>query len=617
MDPPLLILTRDDPNRFAGYLAELLRMEGLNWFRVRDLDLQPLSATEQLPRVVLVCAVALDERTALQLATYVRAGGALLAARPCAALAEALGLAPPQPLWYDASLGADDAAMAGRYVMLNAGSPIVSRLPWVAGGVQYQGRAAAYLPHGSSGGLVSDVAAVAWLAPFPSQPTRYPAVLTGEAGRGQLAVFAFDPAESAVRQQQGRPEQASSGARPDFDGDNAFRPNDLFLGQLDPALRDVPQADLQRTLLVRVLEWLTRDLPLPRVWRFPAGAAAMAFVDGDSDSMSAADLQLALDTCDRYGAPYTTYLKPEHLDVLEPASERAQRTRGHSFGPHPFAGPQPTAGEARAALDLDCAAFAARYGYRPRLHRSHWLIWPGWVDHARSLAAAGIRLDASFSAGRGFQGGYVNGTGLPAWFTGEDGRVLDVCEQSTISTDDGWLSAKTGLPALTLAGAIARSAGQIDAATDRYHTVYHPYFHPVLLKGGRALPFPTLPWLQAVLAHCRYRGVPFLDAQRWIDWNAARRSLRLVDLLPERETRGSESHGIRFSLHAGAAIEQATVIVPVPNGAEAVISGPAGEDGSSAATVVRHGRRYAAVTCSLRAAEIQRFHMRWNGGDGV
>src|SRR5205085_4131906 len=175
---------------------------------------------------------------------------------------------------------------------------------------------------------------------------------------------------------------------------------------------------------------------------------------GDSDSMSLDDFRLAIATCDRYNAPFTTFLKPEHVEMLDAAEEASLRARGHGFGPHPWASSTPTVDEMRGALEENCALFAAKYGYRPRIHRGHWVIWPGWVDHARSLADLGIRLDTNFTAGRSFKGGYANGSGLPLRFVDEQGALLDVAEQSTVSTDDGWLSAKNDLPALTIAEAI-------------------------------------------------------------------------------------------------------------------------------------------------------------------
>jgi hypothetical protein len=473
-----------------------------------------------------------------------------------------------------------------------------------------------------AGGSAAPATPLAWLAPFPGQRSPYPAAIAVRPGAGRAVLFAFDPAASAVGQQQGRRQQASDGALPDFDGDDVFRPNDLFFGQLDPALRDVPQADLQRTLLLRAMEWLTADWPLPRLWRFPDGAPAAVLLDGDSDNMSGADLKLAHDTCDRYGAPFATYVMREHFGLLTPADVRAAGARGHRFGLHPWAGQRPTAAALAAVVADDATTFTARFGYRARLHRGHWLVWPGWIDHARTLAGAGLRLEASFTAGRHFQGGYVNGSGLPARFIDPAGPLLDLWEQATTSTDDGWLLGKSGLPALTLDQAAERTCRQIDAAIARDHVVVHPYFHPVLLRGGHAVPVPTLPWLQAVLAYGRSKGVPFLDAERWLDWHDARRDVQLSALQ-------HDAHRLRCDLTAVGAAEALTVLVPLPGdvGDAGDVGAPPSEhdavtlslDGQPVrqesqphpAVIVRHGRAYAAITVSLGAAETRRLEVSW------
>jgi hypothetical protein len=603
MQSSILVLTQpDSPNRFAGYIAEQLRVEGLNWFQVVDeaafLDATSSSAGlesagqgEPSP-LIIATAAEFSDRTVERLVAHVRSGGSLLACRPANNMLTALGFPPSRPL---------PPEWSNRYVLLDPDSPIVRNLPWVESGVQFLGQPVALL-QGREGDADTYVAPgpCAWIAPFPGQRTRFPALTAHLVGAGRSAFFAFDPAESAVRQQQGRPAQASTDTIVDFDGDGTFRPNDLFLGQLDPALRDVPQSDLQRTLLLRAIEWLTELAPLPRLWRFPAGAPAAAFFDGDSDAMDMQDFHNALYTCDRYDAPFATYLKPEHVELVSPEEEASARARGHRFGPHPWAGPQPSVDEMRDALEANCAAFGVRYGYRPRIHRGHWLVWPGWIEHARSLQEAGITLDANFTAGWGFKGGYVNGTGLPARFIDGDGRLLDVYEQSTISTDDGWLTPKGGLPAISLPDAISRSCGMIDAAVERYHTVYHPYFHPKPLKGGGAIPYPTRPWLDSVLAHAQRRGVPYLDAERWVDWNAARRVVQLAKVQ-------STSGDVRFTLHAQDAVEDITVLLPVPGAGSVAVSidGAPVEGDNSASVVTRHGRAYATATLSLRAGEMR------------
>jgi hypothetical protein len=328
----------------------------------------------------------------------------------------------------------------------------------------------------------------------------------------------------------------------------------------------------------------------------------MALFDGDSDSMSLDDFRLAIDTCERYDAPFTTFLKPEHVEVLDASEHASLRQRGHGFGPHPWAGPQPSVEELAAVLERDCAEFAAKYGYRPRAHRGHWVIWPGWVEYARSLSAAGVRLDTNFTAGRSFKGGYVNGSGLPLPLVDEQGILLQLAEQSTISTDDGWLSSKNDLPALTIAEAITRSCQQIDDALERYYTVVHPYFHPVSLKGGRALPYPTLPWLESMLSHCRWRGVPFLRSEQWIDWNEARRDVSLASY-------AAGPGEARFTLRAGTTIEDVTVMLPVPeSNCEITLDG---EPVADQTAIERHGREYAAATLSIRAGDERRFTVKW------
>jgi len=189
-------------------------------------------------------------------------------------------------------------------------------------------------------------------------------------------------------------------------------------------------------------------------------------------------------------------------------------------------------------------------------------------------------------------------------------ELLDLYEQSTISTDDGWLSSKNDLPALTLAEAVTRSCRQIDDALERYHTVVHPYFHPVSLRGGRALPYPTLPWLEAMLAHCRRRGVPALNSEQWIDWNDARRAIALAGYAaPSAALAPGE---VRFSLSAGKAIQDVAALLPLPAGASAVEVLVDGEPARGETVVERHGRRYATATLSFRAGDEWQVTVRWS-----
>src|SRR5688572_8738916 len=125
MQPPIVILTRpDSADRYASYLAEMLRVEGLNWFEERS------ELPEQAPQLV-IAAAELEAASIEHLAAYVGSGGSLLACRPSAALLQALGL-PPAPL-----LPED---WANRYVILEPTSEVVRNLPWVPSGIQFFGR---------------------------------------------------------------------------------------------------------------------------------------------------------------------------------------------------------------------------------------------------------------------------------------------------------------------------------------------------------------------------------------------------------------------------------------------------------------------------------------------
>jgi hypothetical protein len=93
--PLLVLVDGDSPHRFAAYVAEILQVEGYNWFALHDLGRQALRAEDLARHQIVVAAhVALSDEVQDQLLAYVRAGGNLIALRPPERLAAALGLAP-------------------------------------------------------------------------------------------------------------------------------------------------------------------------------------------------------------------------------------------------------------------------------------------------------------------------------------------------------------------------------------------------------------------------------------------------------------------------------------------------------------------------------------------
>ena len=464
--PILVIWDSDTPHRFSGYITEILHIEGYNWFEVHDIARKDLDAESLAGRhVVFLTHIDPAEDVQDLLLSYVRQGGNLVALRPPREMAAKLGFG---------SSGAE-RSLVDRYI---SPSPICAlNMGAELGPLQFHGRGEEYTWSGEPN------AVLAYFAAQTDYVTSFPAITIGTLGEGRWAMFAYDLAESTVLFHQGRREQASTGTRPDPDGDLQFKPNDLFVGFLDPALRHIPQADLHQDALVRILEWIgSVTKPIPRMWHFPNGARAGAFINGDSDNMSRHDLDNVLATADRYGVPYTTYLKIEHHPLLEPEEEKALRARGHDFGEHPWVAHMPTLEEMREGLRAELGAFRERYGHDPVTNRGHSVIWVGWTESAKYLRENGVRLDTNFSGARFQRGGYVNGSGLPVKFMDENGELLDIYEQTTMSTDDGWTTGKSFAPALSIDECIERGKVQADNAIDRFNSVYHPYFHPLATR---------------------------------------------------------------------------------------------------------------------------------------
>ncbi len=534
--PIVVIWDSQTAARLSGYVTEILHVEGYNWFAVHDLASAPLTLA-QLARhqIVLLTDVVVSEEAQAAILTYVDQGGALIALRPSEALASALGLAPFH------------RDIADRYLALNPTCALNDGVDLPP--LQFHGQAELYLWHGEPAHVM------AYFAASPDYVTKHPAVTVGRRGQGAWAVFAYDLAESTVLLHQGRREQASTGAYPDYDGDRSYKPNDLFVGHLDPALCALPQADLQQDMLVRILEWMAAlSQPLPRLWHFPSAAPAVAFINGDGDSMALSDLTQTIATADRFQIPYTTYIKMDDHPKVEPAYARALRGHGHDFGQHAFAGAKPTLDEMRGRLRYEMNAFRARYGHESVTYRGHSVIWVGWTEMATYLRENQVRLDTNFAAARYHHAGYVNGSGLPVKFMDEEGRLIDLYEQTTMSTDDGWTTDKIFAPPMSTAECIALSMEQADDAIDRYHTVYHPYFHPLRTRAG---PTSSQTWLEGVLRHCRERGFHFVSGVDWVDFNDGRRALQLAAYEFE-----PESLTLRFTLEASLTAQALSLALP-------------------------------------------------------
>lgn len=591
-EPILVLWDSETQHRLSGYLTEILHVEGYNWFAVHDLAHEPVTPAllTAYPTVILT-HVEPSEETQRQLLDFLQQGGDLIALRPPESLAEALGLTPA---------GRD---LVDRYIAFNSLCAINSGVDLPP--LQFHGKAELYNWSREPSNVLAHFAA------FPDYITAHPAITVGTLGQGRWAVFAYDLAESTVLFHQGRREQSSTGSLPDADGDRMYKPNDLFVSYLDPELCYLPQADLHQDALVRILEWMASlRQPLPRVWHFPRGARAAAFINGDGDNMSTQDLANTVATAERFGVPYTTYLMMQDHPKVTPEWERALRDRGHDFGQHAFAGLLPTPVEMRARLKEEMAAFRSRYGHEPVTYRGHSLVWVGWTDMAKYLRENGVRLDTNFAAGRFHgRGSYVNSSGLPVKFMDEDGVLLDIYEQATISTDDGLTTDKRFARPLTIDECIAFSKRQADEAMDTYHTVYHPYFHPARTRPG---PMSTQRWLEGILRHCTERGFHFVNGVDWLNFNDGRRSLRLVEYGWD-----SDAGTLDLALETEIAVEGATLALPYLFEGKTLARATVDGEPVPVTPQTLEGRPQVLLPADYSAAELKRWRIRWDAGAGA
>ncbi len=492
------ILRGQNPaNPLAGYITELLAIEGYTYRRV--------DAPSANDRLLIVPHLRLTKE---QLEIVRAHTGPLIALRPPPELADLFGVRVEQGQWSPALLRHPD----GETLQVHGGADLYR---------------------------VGDATCVAPLQQEFGVPGNHVAV----ARLGRRACFTYDLAKCCVLIQQGRPDQASDGPYRNADGDWKFTQNDHFVGHLDPRLKNVPQSDLHRDLLVRLIDGM---LSVPRVGRFPNGETTGTLIDGDGDSSTAKTFELVFNTCEEFGIPYSTQIQASQFDQLPPAEVTRLRSRGHSVGLHLVLPEFCTLEECEQRFTRGFAEFADRYGYIPSATRNHLAIWVGWTYQPALESRIGVRIDFNGYPGRYFQSGVLSGTLLPAKFMDATGALVDIFSQYTVFADDGWVEPKNYLPALTEKERIVTSQRWVERCR-QYQGMFHPTFHPIRLKEFGE---PTLPWLRETLSYLRAQGVRAWSADAWAAFNDARRTIRI------------EADGDGWVVRAERDVPGATILLP-------------------------------------------------------
>jgi hypothetical protein len=571
--PPILLVLNDTaPNPFGGYLAEILRAEGINSFATAPLSAVD-AATLQDARLVILAETPLSAGQATLFANYVAGGGRLVAMRPDAQLAPTLGLS---------TLG---TTTSDGYVLIDQSGP--------GGGLQnltlpFKGAATHYALAGAT--------PVAALYENRTSSTGRPAVVTFN----RTAAWSFDLARSTAYTRQGDPAFAGQ----DRDGQGGYRATDIFFQTIDLERVGTPHADVQMRLFSRVIGALLADSqPLPRLWYFPGTARTIVIPTGDSHTSSLGEYTTLLASAENFGARMTIYLS--RYISLPSSTVSTWVADGHEMSLHPYFEPDGFAGNMPAGYAAAASWFAGAIPVPPApTSRHHSLEWTGWVDPVSVMAGYGVRMDLSYYAwGPALNNptqssqahGYITGSGQAMRFVTTQGQILPVYQQDTSLTDEQLVSGVYN-EGLTPTQALAVSRQQIDASQAGGHSAIATQFHVDSYLYGEVRP-----WIDGTLAYAASLQIPMWPAARWLRFVEARAATSVSNM-----AWSAIGRTLSFSVAVPEGAEAQTLLVPDTfDGAPIAGVTVSGETVSAPAFVVQ-GQTLRAVTVAAAAGGAPR-----------
>jgi Calx-beta domain/Bacterial Ig domain len=532
--PILLVVNTASPNPFGGYLAEVLRAEGLTSFATAQLSAvtaSQLAATQ----LVVLAETPLSASQVTLFSDYVASGGRLVALRPDPQLAALLGLTPAGGSISNGYLGIDTASSTGQG-FLSATLP-------------FKGVADRY--------TASNATVLATLYTDRDTASPYPAVTRN----GTAVAWTFDLARSVAYTRQGNPAFAGM----ERDGEPPIRTTDIFSEDIDLDRVHLPHADILMRLFSRTIQDLLADaLPLPRLWYFPDAKRTLLVLTSDThfDSSPHAPLISAVEARGGRLSMYVTrWVTPGTAAQLN-----AWRANGHEFGLHPYAymdGVNLDTGYTTNASWFENAGF----GTPSPTVRNHQVEWQHWVQAAQVAAAHGIRLDTSFYTwgpsvsyadtypnGRHRQAhGYITGSGLPMRFVDSAGAIVPVYQQVTSLIDEQMLN--VGSPSsenLTPEQALAvtrdliddSQAGGYSALVTQFHADYYPFGE-------------VQPWVLGTMDYAQSQGIPMWTSEHWLRYTEARAATALGP-----PTWSSATRQLSFTVTIPAGADAQSVAVP-------------------------------------------------------
>lgn len=535
---PLLVVTGDNPdNPFGSYLTEILLAEGINYFHVSPYTQLNLESLRKYVLILLTdCAPTVEFTATLE--EYVVNGGNLVAMHPGEALASLCGVK-----W-------QGNGMENGYLMPGHSQPLISGAS--AEPLQFFGLAGKYTLDGAI--------QVAGLTASLYDAAPLPAVTYFRVGEGQVSLWAFDLARSVVLARQGNPAWVNQ-ERDDREG---LRAQDMFVGWIDLDRVAIPQVDELMRLLSRLMAGLLTDqLPILRLWYFPAQTPSMLIATGDAHENPANLTDQLLRRVESFDGSMSVYYTPplstndlrrsyrrlktwlrdlpgvgpalNGLSSLPTPNDVADwRARGHEFGLHPYV---------ESGLEHGWQQYWIEFtslGYAPvsPTARTHRILWTGWVETARVQAQYGIRMNMDYyHYGPAFQQedgewvyGHFNGSGLPMKFMDENGQVFNIYQQNTQLVDEHLIRMPWGMGGSNVGGEeAARIAGELlQQAVNQYPAAFTAQFHfdPFALGGDIAVEAEK--FLVGTLEHANSLQIPIWNAEKWLVFNENRSQVSLT-----------------------------------------------------------------------------------------
>lgn len=491
---PLLLIRSGQPeeNCYGPFAQELLIAEGLNGFRVVDIDAAGLPYLRPEDLVVLTrCFLQQSEINAIYEA--VESGARLVCLQPSPRLLERFQ-------WRSANSVLYSGRVLVRPGYRGAGAPLQTHVPIA-------------LAEPADPSLHWECVAEA--CSDDGQKSGRPAIARQRVGAGEVVFYFFDLPKAVARIRFGDPELASFATMEIWDWPHAAG---LFTGYLDDNLRHLPVADLHTQLLAQLLSAISA-YPLTRFWYYEeAGHRAAAVFSSDDDGSTPEQFRELTDALQRHGAHGTFYLvKDTRLGDDEIARMRGL---GHTFAPHI---------DARSDSDMffgfpgcveeESALLRARIGSTSVSLQAHRAPWYGYQSYVPHFVRNGYRLLMHYlSAPVHRLNSFLCGSGRPSKFVALDGKIHDCWQQPLITFDDASLIPRINNDCATLLGEFERL---LEGCCREHHSSIGLASHPVSFATY------SRPFIEACLAALARKGVPVYNGDEWCALHDRRHAARV------------------------------------------------------------------------------------------